>query len=550
MPNVTERLIAGRYALGDQLGKGGMGTVWRATDGVLKRQVAIKEVKLPPALSEQDMTAMKNRVMREAQTAARLSHPCVVTVFDVVQEDGHTFIVMELVDSPSLDQLVKANGPLPPRRVAEIGLDVLSALEVAHKQGITHRDVKPGNVMIPDGKAKLADFGIASVKGDPKLTATGLILGSPSYMAPEQASQDTSGPESDLWALGGTLYYAVEGEPPFDKGQAIPTLTAVVHDDPRPMEKAGGLASAITALLAKDPVDRPRPDELRSMLEQVTTAAPAVHTSAATAVAAPATATMVEDEPYVPATRQEPVSERIHSRPALSPREDRDSKPWLLWLGGLVLLALLAAFLIPKLGDEPAADDTTQRPERNGQAAGNANDDAGEGAQDPAEPAHDDDDASAGGSTSADDAPAATEGVSTYEDSAVGYTISYPDGWDVVPIDTRTDFKEAGTGRYLRIQYTTAPGPDAYGKIEESIEPSFASRYPDYQRVQLTRTEFAGTDNAALWEYTYQGQHAYNLQFVTEDGQYGFALNFQTPEDQWEESQDLWAAFQESFVLP
>ncbi len=540
MPNAPQspsstRLIAGRYALGDQLGKGGMGTVWRATDSVLKRQVAIKEVKLPPTLSDQDVDAMKSRVMREAQTAARLSHPCAVTVFDVVQEDGHTFIVMELVDSPSLDELVKANGPLPPQRVAEIGLDVLSALQVAHQQGITHRDVKPGNVMIPDGKAKLADFGIASVKGDPKLTATGLILGSPSYMAPEQASQDTSGPESDLWALGSTLYYAVEGVPPFDKGQAIPTLTAVVHDDPRPMEKAGGLAPAITALLVKDPAGRPDPDRLRSMLEGVSNKAPDVGTSAATAVAAPATATMVDAGPPVPPTRQGPAAERIHSRPALSPRKESDSKPWLVWLGALVLVALLAAFLIPKLGEEPANDGAGRR-ERNRQAAGNA---------DPGR-----DEAPADDTSASDDDASSAEDFDTYEDSTVGYTISYPEGWDVVPIDTRTDFKEADTGRYLRIDYTTEPGPDAYDRIEESIEPSFASSHGDYQRVQLTKTEFAGTDNAALWEYTYEGQHAYNLQFVTADGEYGFALNFQTPEDQWEKSQDLWAAFQESFLLP
>lgn len=528
MPNATERSIAGRYALGDQLGKGGMGTVWRATDNVLKRQVAIKEVRLPPTLSEQDMNAMKNRVMREAQTAARLSHPCVVTVFDVVKEDDHTFIVMELVDSPSLDELVKTGGPLPPQRVASIGLDVLAALQVAHLQGITHRDVKPGNVMIPDGKAKLADFGIASVKGDPKLTATGLILGSPSFMAPEQASQDTSGPESDLWALGSTLYFAVEGVPPFDKGQAIPTLTAVVHDEPRPMEKAGGLGPVITALLAKRPEDRPSTDELRTMLEGVVSGAE-VPTSAATAVAVPATATMVEDHPAPPRTTQEPVAERVHSRPRLSPEPERDSRPWLAWLGGLVLLALLAAFLIPKLGGEEASSDRPQgKADKKNQAGAN------EGGDD----------------TEAEPEGASAEGFNTYEDSSVGYTISYPEGWDVVPIDTRTDFKEAGTGRYLRIDYTTSPGPDAYDRIEESIEPAFASKYGDYERVQLTKTEFAGTDNAALWEYTYRGQRAYNLQFVTEDGEYGFALNFQTPQDQWEDSQDLWESFQESFVLP
>ena len=536
MTKTTERRVSGRYILREQLGKGGMGTVWRATDDVLKREVAVKEVKLPRTLSSDDSDAMRDRVMREAQTAARLGHPSAVTVFDVVQEDGHTFIVMELVDAPSLEDIIQRDGALPPKQVAQIGLDVLGALEAAHSQGITHRDVKPGNVMLPDGRAKLADFGIASVKGDPKLTATGMILGSPSYMAPEQASQDVAGPESDLWALGATLYCAVEGEPPFDRGQAIPTLTAVVHDDPRPMTKAGPLAPVITALLSKEPQDRPAPADLRAMLGDVAAGGP-VDTSAATMAAAPATATMIdqptvaEPEATAPAARTEP--ERVHSRPALRPHPQKDSRPWLVWLGVLVVLALLAAFLIPQLtdNDDPGSAGKPGRDRRPG---------AGANAEEDEQPAEE----------PADEPVADAEGLDTYEDSAVGYTISYPEGWDVVPIDTRTDFREADTGRYLRIDYTTEPGPDAMERIEESGEPSFASSHPDYERVQLTPTTFAGTDNAALWEYTYEGQHAYNLQFVTADGEYGFALNFQTPEDQWEESQALWETFQQTFELP
>lgn len=536
MTNTTERRVAGRYVLREQLGKGGMGTVWRATDDVLKREVAVKEVKLPRTLSSDDSDAMRDRVMREAQTAARLGHPSAVTVFDVVQEDGHTFIVMELVDAPSLDDIINTEGALPPERVAQIGLDVLGALEAAHQQGITHRDVKPGNVMLPEGRAKLADFGIASVKGDPKLTATGMILGSPSYMAPEQASQDVAGPESDLWALGATLYCAVEGEPPFDRGQAIPTLTAVVHDEPRPMTKAGALAPVIEALLSKEPSDRPGPAELRAMLSDVAGGS-AVNTSARTVAAAPATATMV-DEPTAPTAPEpahtKPQSDRVHSRPALRPQPDRDSRPWLVWLGALVLLALLAAFLIPQLTDEddPGASDPGR--DRRGAAAGNNKneDQPAESEDEPAEPA-----------------PAGEE-MTTYEDEAVGYSIEYPSDWEPVPIDSGTDFTEPDTGRYLRVQYTTEPGPDAMERIEDSIEPSFESDHGDYERVQLTPTSFAGTDNAALWEYTYEGQHAYNLQFVTADGEYGFALNFQTPEDQWEESQALWETFKSTFQLP
>ena len=544
MPNATDRQIAGRYTLTDRLGKGGMGTVWRAQDSVLKRSVAVKEVKLPSMLSSGDSDVVRDRVMREAQTAAGLAHPNAVTVYDVVQEDGHTFIVMELVDAPSLEEKVKRDGPLTPQETAKIGLDVLGALEAAHQQGIIHRDVKPANVMCAQGgRAKLADFGIAAVKGDPKLTATGLVLGSPSYMAPEQASKDDAGPESDLWALGATLYFAVEGEPPFDRGQAIPTLTAVVHDDPREMTRAGAMAPVILALLAKEPADRPDAARLRTMLESVASIA-AVDTRAATAVAAGGVATKLETKPVsqmsgVEARRAAADAGRIHSRPDIHVEPERDSKPWLWWLGGLVILALLAAFIIPKLGEEEAGDPGSEGRRRNQGQGAAANNDAEE------EPAEE-----APAAEEEPEAAAVPEDWNTYTDEATGYTISYPSEWDVSPIDTRTDFREPDTGTYLRIDYTDEPGPDAMARIEESGEPGFASSHGDYERVQLTPTTFAGTDNAALWEYTYEGQHAYNLQFVTADGEWGFALNFQTAEENWEASQAIWEQLKASFQLP
>lgn len=539
MPNTTGRQIAGRYVLTDRLGKGGMGTVWRAQDSVLKREVAIKEVKLPGALSSDDSNVVKHRVMREAQTAAGLTHPNAVTVFDVVESDGHTFIVMELVDAPSLEEHVKEQGALSAEETARIGLDVLGALEAAHAQGIIHRDVKPGNVMCPaGGRSKLADFGIAAVKGDPKLTATGLVLGSPSYMAPEQASKDASGPESDLWALGATLYFAVEGEPPFDRGQAIPTLTAVVHEEPRAMKKAGPLAPVLGALLAKEPSERPNAQELKQMLEKVASGG-SVDTRAATVAAAPAaTATKPVSQMTAHEARREAVAAgRIHSRPDLRTEPDGDPKPWLWWLGGLVILALVAAFLIPNLGSETDEPSRERRNERRGAAGG-----GGGGAEEDAE--------ETGQEDTGEDEPAAPEGWTTYTDEATGYTISYPAEWEVAPADTTTDFEDPASGTYLRVDYTTEPGPDALAQIEESIEPNFTSDHPDYERVQLTPTSFAGTDNAALWEYTYEGQHAYNLQFVTEDGEWGFALNLQTSEEDWEASQDLWEQLKASFQLP
>jgi eukaryotic-like serine/threonine-protein kinase len=247
-----------------------MGVVWRAQDAVLGREVAVKEVVLPPTMAEEERRPAQARVMREARAAARLNHPSAVTLYDVVQDGGGTFIVMELVKAPTLADLVRSGGPLPAGRVAEIGAQIASALEAAHAAGIVHRDVKPGNVMVPDlGVAKLADFGIASLQGDPQLTSTGLVIGSPAYMAPEQARGEESGPPADFWALGATMFYAVEGEPPFDRGTSIATLAAVVNDPPRAPRRAGPLTSLITALLAKDPGSRPSGPELRAELSRL-----------------------------------------------------------------------------------------------------------------------------------------------------------------------------------------------------------------------------------------------------------------------------------------
>jgi len=294
----TERLIANRYALRAPLGRGGMGVVWRAADTLLARDVAIKEVQLPPSLSSTELASMRARVLREARAAARLNHPGAVTLYDVVQEEGNTFIVMELVEASTLAHLVREQGPLPPDRVAAIGLEVLDALRAAHRVGIVHRDVKPGNVMVAsgDGRAKLADFGIASLAGDPQLTSTGLVLGSPAYMAPEQANGKPSGPPTDLWALGATMYYTVEGEPPFERQGTIPTLTAVVHDPPRPMRRAGALAPVIEALLAKSPAERPSAGQLQRQLERVVAAGHEATASHPTVGAAPVEAPPAEEE--------------------------------------------------------------------------------------------------------------------------------------------------------------------------------------------------------------------------------------------------------------
>ena len=284
-----QRVIAGRYAVGEVIGRGGMGTVWSATDQVLQRKVALKEVTFSVHLNDEERTVLRERTMREARAAARLDHPSVTTVFDVVEEDGRPWLVMEHVPAPSLQELVEQRGSLPPQLVARIGLDVLSALEAAHAEGIVHRDVKPANVLVcPDGRARLTDFGIATTTGDSSLTTHGALIGSPSYMAPERASGGQPAPSVDLWSLGATLYTAVEGRLAFDRGDPVATLMAVATEPPAPMTLAGPLAPVLTGLLTKDPARRATVAQARRDLRAVADGrAPAVPWPATPPPAAP-----------------------------------------------------------------------------------------------------------------------------------------------------------------------------------------------------------------------------------------------------------------------
>jgi eukaryotic-like serine/threonine-protein kinase len=236
-----------------------MGAVWHAHDDLLDRDVAVKEVRFPPGLTEDERAVLYERTLREARSAARLSHPGIVTVHDVVEEDGRPCIVMELLRARSLQDLIDEGVALTPVQVAEIGAQALAALRAAHGAGILHRDVKPANVLLAgdgavshDTRVVITDFGIATMQGDTALTQTGLVMGSPAYIAPERAQGETAAPSSDLWALGATLYAACEGRPPHDRFEAMATLTAVLTEEPPPPRHAGPLAPVLLGLLAKD----------------------------------------------------------------------------------------------------------------------------------------------------------------------------------------------------------------------------------------------------------------------------------------------------------
>ncbi|MCJ0870138.1 serine/threonine protein kinase [Streptomyces sp. AP-93] len=266
------RLLAGRYRLSDILGKGGMGTVWRAQDETLGRTVAVKELRFGSGVDEDEKRRLITRTLREAKAIARIRSGGAVTVYDVVDEDGRPWIVMELIEGPSLAEFIRESGPLTPRRAAEVGLAVLDVLRAAHRQGILHRDVKPSNVLLADrgnGRVVLTDFGIAQVEGDPSVTSTGMLVGAPSYISPERARGQRPGPPADMWSLGGLLYAAVEGVPPYDKGSALATLTAVMTEPVEPPKNAGPLTEVIYGLLVKDPAHRLDDDRARALLTAV-----------------------------------------------------------------------------------------------------------------------------------------------------------------------------------------------------------------------------------------------------------------------------------------
>ena len=264
----AERVIAGRYRLQHVLGNGSMGTVWSAYDEFLHRNVAVKEVLLPHGIPKQEADALRERTLREARATAMLSHPNVVTLHDVARQDGEPFIVMELMPSHSLAEIIDEHGPLSIIQTAAVADAVAAALEAAHHAGITHRDVKPGNVLIGlDGRIKLNDFGIARNVAETTMTSTGIMLGSPAYIAPEVASGRKATPAADQWSLGATLFAMVEGRPPYDaEDDPLRTVTEVVHGDVPMPPHADELEPVITGLMVKDPEARISLAQVRSQV--------------------------------------------------------------------------------------------------------------------------------------------------------------------------------------------------------------------------------------------------------------------------------------------
>jgi tRNA A-37 threonylcarbamoyl transferase component Bud32 len=510
------RRIAGRYHLLEAIGRGGMGIVWRAHDEVLDRTVAVKEV-LHRAASEEEREAFNQRTVREARAAGRVSHPGVVVVHDVIEEDGRPWIVMQFVRARSLGAVLREEGPLPPRRVADIGLQVLDALRTAHAAGILHRDVKPENVLLqPDGRAVLTDFGIATMPDETGLTTTGMVTGTPAFLPPERLNGRLATPESDLWSLGATMYAAVEGRAPFERDSVIATMAAVIHTELDPPRRAGPLAPVIEGLLAKDPALRMTAGTAAGLLKSAS--AGALGTGARDVAAGP-----------LPGVTSALPSDRRAPGPA--PRPARTTR---VALAGLlcVVLATGGWYGYRRLADGTATGFVAS----------------------PAAPAK----VTPGKVTPAATTPsparpgAALPAGWTMHKDPLGFSVALPKGWTAFDRQAaRVSFHDSHRSGYLLVDFTkwTAAAPvPALTAVEAASKKQ--GLLPGYQRIRLGAVRQHGTP-AAEWEFTYTPSYGrvrvLDRAFRLPDGRYA-ALYWQTTDRTWTTTMSYFRVFLTTFV--
>ncbi|MBB5154853.1 serine/threonine-protein kinase [Saccharopolyspora phatthalungensis] len=354
------RLIAGRYRLQQQIGSGAMGVVWQAVDERLHRTVAVKQLLLQPGYTPEETEEARQRSMREGRIAARLQHQNAIVVFDVAEDEGHPVLVMEYLPSQSLASVIDEQGVLPPLQVARIGVQVAGALAAAHMAGIVHRDLKPGNILLGDNNiAKITDFGISRAIGDVAVTKSGILAGTPAYLAPEVALGRDPAPASDVFSLGSTLYAAIEGEPPFGVDEnAISLLHRVARGQIEPPRQAGPMTPALMQLLRPDPVDRPTMAQARELLQAVVDRRPIPNTSPngswqRPAPAAPRTPPAGTQVAPPPTTANPPTRVGGAAQAAEAPR--RNYRQVVLWL-----VAILVAVLVGVLAANAFGNDSPQ----------------------------------------------------------------------------------------------------------------------------------------------------------------------------------------------
>ncbi|THC53220.1 serine/threonine-protein kinase [Streptomyces sp. A1499] len=528
-------LLAGRYRLGESIGRGGMGRVWRAQDEVLHRTVAVKELTAAQFVQEADRAVLFARTQTEARAAARINHPAVVTVHDVIQYDDRPWIVMELVEGCSLADAVKDRGRVDPVEAARIGLWTLKALRAAHAAGVLHRDVKPGNVLLADDRRiLLTDFGIAAIEGDSTITRTGEVVGSVDYLAPERVSGANPGPASDLWALGATLYTAVEGTSPFRRTSPLGTMQAVVTEEPSPPAHAGLLAPVIEALLRKDPAARPTAEEAESMLAEAaegrrpTEAQAYVPTQAHPTRAHPATS-YGRTTPYgstaphgaatshgaavphgagpVTAVQGAGGGHDVHGRgPAAAPAARRRR--------GLAVAALVVAAALLGGGGVLGFLRLTGDDGGRGQSA---SEEAGEPAR---------------------GIPADWVRVNDPD----GFSLMLPKGWKRQANGSQVDYTPDGGRRFLRIGVDKSPDFDSPYTHQLDLEKGLR-KYQDYRRLHLDANTFRSR-HGALWEFSWTAgandttrgpRRAIEQIYISKDG-VEYALYLSAPAEGWDKT--------------
>ncbi|MEU6575052.1 serine/threonine-protein kinase [Streptomyces sp. NPDC046805] len=534
-------LIAGRYRLADSIGSGGMGRVWRAQDEVLNRAVAVKELTAALYVSESDRHVLLARTRAEARAAARINHSAVVTVHDVLEHDGRPWIVMELVEGNSLADAVKEQGRVEPREAARIGQWVLRALRAAHAAGVLHRDVKPGNVLLGrDGRVLLTDFGIAQIEGDTTITRTGEVVGSVDYLAPERVRGHDPGPSSDLWALGATLYTAVEGRSPFRRTSPLSTMQAVVEEEADALRYAGPLEPVITALLRKDPAERPDAEQTAQMLAE---AAEGRRPSSAQAYVPTQHTASRPAEPgeyrSAPVPRHGPGSTTpTASVPApasaAAPAAVRSRRRRLRTLAVVVAVSAIvgggAAVLLQQLDEG--------RKDHGGAPATPVSASTPTSASASSEPPQ----ASTGATTPAGTVP---DNWESHTDPA-GFSLSLPPGWKrtVYGVDgdlTQIDYSPDGGNHLVRIAVDGSPDFASPYQHQQDLEQQIQGLVA-YRRLTLEQNTYRDRD-ASLWEYTWTAlkkdpphipgpRHAIDETYVSREG-VEYAVYMSSPAPDW-----------------
>ncbi|HET6816026.1 MAG TPA: serine/threonine-protein kinase [Mycobacteriales bacterium] len=534
----TTTTIAGRYLLSERVGSGGMGVVWRGFDELLRRQVAVKELHFPMHMSVEERERLARRTLREARAVAAVDDPSAVRVFDIVEQDGRPWIVMEYLDGSTLTDVLRERGPLPPDEVIHIGQSLINALEAAHAAGVLHRDVKPSNVMIaPDGRVALTDFGIAtSLDGDGDgvdTTTSGVIVGSPAYMSPERARGEPPTAASDIWSLGATLWTAAEGRPPFEGPTGLATMTAVATEPPpRCARCAGPLGDLLLRLMDRDPAARPSLDVVRRELSGLVDTAPRrpaaedpypTETLPAAFDRTTALDPIVDATPAAASRTATPPAPAAPAPPAepVAAGRRRHGLGWLAaaLVGVLVIAAVVAGVVV----------------------GGNGSPNSSAGKSSPK--------ASAAGDSPAGSSSGLPAGWQRYRNTSLGWSIGLPPGWQVRDEGDTATFTDPAGGRYARVDTRYPAGPSALGAWQDQ-ERAFSGSHQGYQRIKLATVSYGGYPDAADWEFTFTSGavslHALDRGFVT-SGKRGYAIYFQTHSDQWSSSAGLLQGFLSSF---